>query len=163
MPISPNNLQFSLPGEYLERLRAKSQEGESLGLTAKRLLIALLDSERQAIKGSELTDLIDRVTSIENCLDNSFYPIEEKLTERVTALEEKVNSLESRDEREATESMTVDEMSMSVDVDISSLSDRLSHIESALADLQRKIDQATSPVKRPTSPPPPPGTRSRKK
>lgn len=43
MPVSPNNLQFSLSSEYLDKLKSLSKNGESLGLTAKRILIDALD------------------------------------------------------------------------------------------------------------------------
>ncbi|MCA2685411.1 MAG: hypothetical protein IM504_19660 [Microcystis sp. M038S2] len=43
MPTSPNNLQFSLSSEYLEKLKTLSKDRESLGLTAKRILIEALD------------------------------------------------------------------------------------------------------------------------
>jgi uncharacterized coiled-coil protein SlyX len=113
MPISPNNLQFSLPSEYIERLRAKSQEGESIGLTAKRIIIAALDADREEIHSSQLTELLDRITAIEIAIDSQQSPPED-------------------------------------------ISDRLTAIEQSIAALQYQVHQATSPVKRPSSPPPRP-------
>jgi hypothetical protein len=111
MPISPNNLQFSLPTDYIERLRSMSQEGESIGLTAKRIIISVLDANREEINSSQLAELVDRITAIEVAIDCEHFP-EEKVRNRLTALEE------------------------------------------AIAALQYQVNQATSPVKRPSSPPP---------
>jgi hypothetical protein len=53
MPLNPNNLQFSLSSEYLDKLRALSKEGESLGLTAKRILTQALDETLKPIEPME--------------------------------------------------------------------------------------------------------------
>jgi DNA repair exonuclease SbcCD ATPase subunit len=174
MPKNENVIQFSLNTEQREKLKAIAIGDESIGLIAKRILLEAIGQETkpsQPVNRTYLDEAIDwienlekKIDSIEVAIDCEHFP-ETTVSYRLTALEQKVKSLESdRDEREATESITVDEISARVDMDVSNLSDRLTAIEAALADFQKQINQATSPVKRPTSPPPPPpGSRSRKK
>lgn len=65
MPVSPNNLQFSLSSEYLDQLKSLSKDGESLGLTAKRILIKALDDG--SIGGETISKEDDsRLTSLES-------------------------------------------------------------------------------------------------
>jgi hypothetical protein len=146
MPKNENNIQFSLNTEQREKLKAIALGDESIGLTAKRIVLAALGEETKPTQSLDLSELVERITSIENCLDKSFYPIEENLSERFTALEEKVTSIEVAIDCEHFPPETV--------------SDRFTQIESAISELRIQINQATSPVKRPSSPPPP---RSRKK
>jgi hypothetical protein len=64
MPTSPNNLQFSLSSEYLEKLKTLSKDRESLGLTAKRILIEALDGSSGGEGVSNDHDL--RLTALES-------------------------------------------------------------------------------------------------
>lgn len=92
MPVSPNNLQFSLSSDYLERLKEKANPGESLGLTAKRLLIELLKNDHSLESPSspspDLIGLVDRIADLE-----------EKVVD-MTALEERVTAIEVAIENE---------------------------------------------------------------
>jgi uncharacterized coiled-coil protein SlyX len=137
MPISPNNLQFSLPSEYIERLRAKSHEGESIGLTAKRIIIAALDADREKINSSQLTELLDRIEALEVsiCMRNTTF---DNFNDHIAAIEVAIDSQQSPPDK---------------------ISDRLTTIEEALAALQYQVNQITSPVKRTSSPPPRPPRR----
>jgi hypothetical protein len=74
---APNIIQFSLNEDQRESLGQKSLEGESLGLTAKRLLLSLLGYE-QSISLQEQQSIEDRLQSIENRLQ-SINSIEDRL------------------------------------------------------------------------------------
>ncbi|MEG3437308.1 hypothetical protein V0288_09270 [Pannus brasiliensis CCIBt3594] len=147
MPVSPNNLQFSLSSEYLERLKEKANPGESLGLTAKRLLIEFLKGDRSPNSqppSPDLTELVDRisdvegkVTAIEVAIDCEHFPVP-TVTERLTVLGEKL------------------------DQTIRAIAERHEQLEGRINSLASQVEgQATSPVKRPASPPPPPPRRKR--
>lgn len=66
MPVSPNNLQFSLSSEYLEKLKSLSKEGESLGLTAKRILTHALDEPSKPTDLKTSDDHERRLTALES-------------------------------------------------------------------------------------------------
>lgn len=82
MPVSPNNLQFSLSSEYLDKLKSLSKDGESLGLTAKRILIEALDGSiggetiskdnDSRLTDLRLTDLESRLQKVQENLDLVF-------------------------------------------------------------------------------------------
>ena len=77
MPVSPNNLQFSLSSEYLDKLKSLSKDGESLGLTAKRILIEALDG---SIGGEAIIkDDDSRLTALESA--------HQALNDRIQAVE----------------------------------------------------------------------------
>jgi hypothetical protein len=73
----PNNLTISLPQERLEQLERLSQDGESIGQCAKRLLLTLLDGDRPAPAGpiapDELEKLRDRITALEVAIDHEHF------------------------------------------------------------------------------------------
>jgi hypothetical protein len=97
MPKYDNTVQFSLPSEKLDKLRSLARDGESIGLCAKRLLLGVIDGGNEGeIDRPSLDQVIGRIESIENCLDRSFYPTEERIPDRVTAIEEKLNQIEER-------------------------------------------------------------------
>ena len=219
MPVSPNNLQFSLASEYLERLKEKANTGESLGLTAKRILIAALDDERECIPSTDLTDIEKRLIALEmgqtndrsdiafvenivKGIINQMNPPIDKQPTGLSALDEynlsiaqsdiamleirereisnrlsnheahtqqfafvidRLNALEAdrQDLTALTDRITAIEVAIDCEhFPPEKVSDRLTAIESALAEIRSQIGEATSPVKRPASPPPP---RSRKK
>ena len=93
MPISPNNLQFSLSSEYLDKLKSLSKDGESLGLTAKRILIEALDGSingKVIVKedASRLTALESQLEKVENNIDLVF------MAARLTGLESRLEKVE---------------------------------------------------------------------
>lgn len=160
MPVSPNNLQFSLSSEYLDLLKEKANPGESLGLTAKRILIAALEAQRESIPSPDLTALTDRISALEREVTTHFDEIETEIDElrdeRISALTDRINAIELAIECEHYPEEKVSKRLTALEEKIT----RLDRIEETIADLQSRINQATSPVKRPPSPPPP---RSRKK
>ncbi|UAJ73749.1 hypothetical protein IQE94_05560 [Synechocystis sp. PCC 7339] len=68
-----NTIYFSLDKEARERLESYSSDGESLGLTAKRLILDIIGGDRQSSPMSpdlddRLSELSDRLTSLEKRL-----------------------------------------------------------------------------------------------
>lgn len=96
MPVSPNNLQFSLSSEYLDKLKSLSKDGESLGLTAKRILIEALDG---SIGGEAISkDDDSRLTSLEAAFQLLFEKIMDA-TKRGLDTEDLLDRLKSRLEK----------------------------------------------------------------
>lgn len=67
MPKNPNTIQFSLPREYLDKLKTLSENEESIGLVAKRLLLSSLSGESEKTKFlSERLEILEKkIKSIE--------------------------------------------------------------------------------------------------
>lgn len=146
MPVSPNNLQFSLSSEYLERLKEKGNAGESLGLTAKRILIAALDADKEETHSVELTALIDRITALEETMVvKSDLDSLGLVYKRITFLEERVTAIEEK-----------------LDQTIRAIAERHEQIEGRINFWAGQVEgKGSSPVKRPASPPPPPRRRGK--
>lgn len=68
----PNNLTISLPQQRLEQLEKLSQQGETIGQTAKRLLIEVLDAQ---------------ITSESSIAEGQLQVFKEELGERIEQLE----------------------------------------------------------------------------
>jgi transposase len=68
MPKGDNVIHFSFPARYRDRLIELSQDGESLGLCAKRLLIEYIESIEQEEKCDRLEALENRLKAIEENL-----------------------------------------------------------------------------------------------
>lgn len=81
-----NQIQFSLPQQALDQLEALRQDGESIGLCAKRILLNALSQDDQE-KDPSLED--DQV-------EKRLKKIESTLTKKINQLEQRVNQLESQ-------------------------------------------------------------------
>jgi chromosome segregation ATPase len=187
MPKNENVIQFSLNTEQREKVKALGIGNESIGLTAKRILLEAIGEPTKPISLLEqpeliahIADLVQRVTFLEMTKENDRSDIAfiENIVkgtvndmnppiDRLTRIESTLAALDA--DREEINSSQLTELvdritTIEVAIDCEhypeeKVSDRLTAIESALAELQRQINQATSPVKRTSSPPP----RSRKK
>lgn len=95
----PNNLTISLPQERLEQLERLSQEGESIGQCAKRLLLTLLDGDRPApaapIAPDELEKLRDRIEALEVAIECEHFGEIGDLRDRLGEIEERLAGIES--------------------------------------------------------------------
>ena len=68
MPKGDNVIHFSFPARYRDRLLELAQDGESLGLCAKRLLIEYLESVEKEEKEDRMIVLEQRLQAIEASL-----------------------------------------------------------------------------------------------
>lgn len=93
MPKSPNNLQFSLSSDYLEKLEKLANTGESLGLCAKRLLTEFLDGRFPSSSDLE-PDYKEILFQLEQKLKDL-----EPTSDRLSQLEEKFRDLEQTGDR----------------------------------------------------------------
>lgn len=74
MPKQKNIIQFSLPEDLLNKLESLKKEGESLNLTAKRLLLPLLEDDPSFTQENSYHDLCDRISQIEFFLSRLAQP-----------------------------------------------------------------------------------------
>lgn len=86
MATKKNLIQFSAPQEVLDQLEALRQDGESIGLCAKRILLnALGQGDNQRDPSNEDDQVEKRLKKIES-----------SLTKKINQLEQRVNQLESQ-------------------------------------------------------------------
>lgn len=141
MPISPNNLQFSLSSEYLDKLKSLSKEGESLGLTAKRILIEALDGfiGGEAISKDDIQVLYEKIM---------------KATKRGLDTEDRIDRLESELKEEFTDTASaikeVEDRIQAVEIaiDCQHYGDEVKELRGQVDELRKLVYQLTSPVKR---------------
>ena len=136
MPISPNNLQFSLSSEYLDKLKSLSKDGESLGLTAKRILIEALDDGsigREAISKDDIQLLYEKIMGC---------------SKRGLDTEDRIDRLESELKEEFTDTASaikeVEDRIQAVEIVI----DGINELRGQVDELRKLVYQLTSPVKR---------------
>jgi hypothetical protein len=67
MPRNPNNIQISLSSKYRSILSSLAQEGESIDLCAKRLLVECLDKLLSS-DNDRFAQIEDRLKAIEESL-----------------------------------------------------------------------------------------------
>lgn len=65
MPRNPNNIQISLPSKYRSILDSLAQEGESIDLCAKRLLVDCLDELATSPNKDRFAQIEDRLAQLE--------------------------------------------------------------------------------------------------
>lgn len=141
MPISPNNLQFSLSSEYLDKLKSLSKEGESLGLTAKRILIEALDGfiGGEAISKDDIQVLYEKIM---------------KATKRGLDTEDRIDRLESELKEEFTDTASaIKEVedrieAVEIAIDCQHYGDEVKELRGQVDELRKLVYQLTSPVKR---------------
>lgn len=86
MATKKNLIQFSAPQEVLDQLEALRQDGESIGLCAKRILLNALSQDDP-----------EKDPSLENDqVEKRLKKIESTLTKKINQLEQRVNQLESQ-------------------------------------------------------------------
>ena len=135
MPVSPNNLQFSLSSEYLDKLKSLSKDGESLGLTAKRILIEALDGfiGREAISKDDIQVLYEKIMGC---------------SKRGLDTEDRIDRLESELKEEFTDTASaikeVEDRIQAVEIAI----DGINELRGQVDELRKLVYQLTSPVKR---------------
>ena len=136
MPVSPNNLQFSLSSEYLDKLKSLSKDGESLGLTAKRILIEALDDG--SIGGETISP--DAIQVLYEKIINA--------TKRGLDTEDRIDRLESELKEEFTDTASaikeVEDRIQAVEIAI----DGINELRGQVDELRKLVYQLTSPVKR---------------
>jgi hypothetical protein len=127
MPVSPNNLQFSLSSEYLDQLKSLSKDGESLGLTAKRILIEALNGSigEEAISKDAIQLLYEKTV---------------KCSKRGLDTEDRLDRLESELKEEFADTASaikeVEDRIQAVKIDDS----RLTDLESRLQKVEENLD-----------------------
>lgn len=86
MATKKNLIQFSAPQEVLDQLEALRQDGKSISLCAKRILLNALSQDDP-----------EKDPSLENDqVEKRLKKIESTLTKKINQLEQKVNQLESQ-------------------------------------------------------------------
>ena len=166
MPISPNNLQFSLSSEYLDKLKSLSKEGESLGLTAKRILIEALDEfiggkTIRKENDSRLTDLESRLQKVEENLDLVFEAAEtieerekpDKISQVMEAFKGVTKILSEHNSRliavESSHQEIIDRIqAIEIGIDCQHYGDEVKELRGQVDELRKLVYQLTSPVKR---------------
>lgn len=141
MPVSPNNLQFSLSSEYLDKLKSLSKDGESLGLTAKRILIEALDGSigGEAISKDDIQVLYEKIM---------------KATKRGLDTEDWIDRLESELKEEFTDTASaikeVEDRIQAVEIaiDCQHYGDEVKELRGQVDELRKLVYHLTSPVKR---------------
>ena len=141
MPISPNNLQFSLSSEYLDKLKSLSKEGESLGLTAKRILIEALDGfiGGEAISKDDIQVLYEKIMKAtkrgldtEDRIDRLESELKEEFTDTASAIKEIIDRIEA----------------VEIAIDCQHYGDEVKELRGQVDELRKLVYQLTSPVKR---------------
>ena len=142
MPVSPNNLQFSLSSEYLDKLKSLSKDGESLGLTAKRILIEALDDGsigREAISKDDIQLLYEKIMGCskrgldtEDRIDRLESELKEEFTDTASAIKEVEDRIQA----------------VEVAIDCQHYGDEVKELRGQVDELRKLVYQLTSPVKR---------------
>ena len=141
MPVSPNNLQFSLSSEYLDKLKSLSKEGESLGLTAKRILIEALDGfiGGEAISKDDIQVLYEKIINAtkrgldtEDRIDRLESELKEEFTDTASAIKEVEDRIEA----------------VEIAIDCQHYGDEVKELRGQVDELRKLVYQLTSPVKR---------------
>ena len=142
MPISPNNLQFSLSSEYLDKLKSLSKDGESLGLTAKRILIEALDDGsigREAISKDDIQLLYEKIMGCskrgldtEDRIDRLESELKEEFTDTASAIKEVEDRIQA----------------VEVAIDCQHYGDEVKELRGQVDELRKLVYQLTSPVKK---------------
>lgn len=171
MPVSPNNLQFSLSSEYLDQLKALSKDGESLGLTAKRILIEALDGfiggktirkeNDSRLPDLRLTDLESRLQKVEENLDLVFEAAEtieereepDKISQVMEAFKGVTKILSEHNSRliavESSHQEIIDRIeAVEIAIDCQHYGDEVKELRGQVDELRKLVYQLTSPVKR---------------
>ena len=165
MPISPNNLQFSLSSEYLDKLKSLSKDGESLGLTAKRILIEALDSfiggEAISKDKSRLTALESRLEKVEDNLNLVFMAAEtmeeqeepDKISQVMEAFKGVTKILSEHNSRliaveSAHQALNDRIQAIEIAIDCQHYGDEVKELRGQVDELRKLVYQLTSPVKR---------------
>lgn len=176
MPVSPNNLQFSLSSEYLDKLKSLSKDGESLGLTAKRILIEALDGsiggetiskDNARLTDLRLTDLESRLQKVQENLDLVFEAwaiaetIEEqeeqeepdKISQVMEAFKGVTKILSEHNSRliavESSHQEIIDRIqAIEIGIDCQHYGDEVKELRGQVDELRKLVYQLTSPVKR---------------
>jgi hypothetical protein len=95
MPKNENNIQFSLNTEQREKLKAIALGDESIGLTAKRIVLAALGEETKPTQPLDLSELVERITDIEERFKAIPESVEEGLNNIGGTIAERLDRLES--------------------------------------------------------------------
>jgi hypothetical protein len=171
MPVSPNNLQFSLSSEYLDQLKSLSKDGESLGLTAKRILIKALDEfiggktirkeDDSRLTDLRLTDLESRLQTVEENLDLVFENAEtieereepDKISQVMEAFKGVTKILSEHNSRliavESSHQEIIDPIeAVETAFDCQHYGDEVKELRGQVDELRKLVYQLTSPVKR---------------
>lgn len=171
MPMSPNNLQFSLSSEYLDQLKALSKDGESLGLTAKRILIEALDGfiggktirkeNDSRLPDLRLTDLESRLQKVEENLDLVFEAAEtiegqeepDKISQVMEAFKGVTKILSEHNSRliavESSHQEIIDRIqAVEIEINCQHYGEEVKELRSQVDELRKLVYQLTSPVKR---------------
>lgn len=107
MPRRPNNITISLPQEMLNKIEELAEDGESIGLCVKRLLLALLGESPSEIQieqsdvkrlDEEIKALRDRLESLEIGIEREVYQ-----NDRLATLDKTIQELSDRLEALETE------------------------------------------------------------
>jgi len=144
MPVSPNNLQFSLSSEYLDKLKSLSKDGESLGLTAKRILIEALNDESidgETISKDDDSRLIDLESSVQ-----AFIQIVKNHDSQLTDLfNETIEYEHYGDEIKKVNDRI---KAVEIAIDCQHYGDEMKELRGQVDELRKLVYQLTSPVKR---------------
>lgn len=142
MPISSNNLQLSLSSEYLDKLKSLSKNGESLGLTAKRILIKVLDDGsigREAISKDDIQVLYEKIMGCskrgldtEDRIDRLESELKEEFTDTASAIKEVEDRIQA----------------VEIAIDCQHYGDEVKELRGQVDELRKLVYQLTSPVKR---------------
>lgn len=143
MPISPNNLQFSLSSEYLDKLKSLSKDGESLGLTAKRILIEALDG---SISGETISKEDDsRLTALESSVQAFLQIVKNHDSQLTDLFNETIEYEHYGDEIKKVNDRI---QAVEIAIDCQHYGDEVKELRGQVDELRKLVYQLTSPVKR---------------
>lgn len=143
MPVSPNNLQFSLSSEYLDKLKSLSKDGESLGLTAKRILIEALDG---SISGETISKEDDsRLTALESSVQAFLQIVKNHDSQLTDLFNETIEYEHYGDEIKKVNDRI---QAVEIAIDCQHYGDEVKELRGQVDELRKLVYQLTSPVKR---------------
>jgi hypothetical protein len=143
MPISPNNLQFSLSSEYLDKLKSLSKDGESLGLTAKRILIEALDG---SISGETISKEDDsRLTALESSVQAFLQIVKNHDSQLTDLFNETIEYEHYGDEIKKVNDRI---QAVEIAIDCQHYGDEVKELRGQVDELRKLVYQLTSPVKK---------------
>lgn len=143
MPVSPNNLQFSLSSEYLDKLKSLSKDGESLGLTAKRILIEALDG---SISGETISKEDDsRLTALESSVQAFLQIVKNHDSQLTDLFNETIEYEHYGDEIKKVNDRI---QAVEIGIDCQHYGDEVKELRGQVDELRKLVYQLTSPVKR---------------
>jgi len=158
MPKNPNVIQFSLPVETRSKLEAMGNEGESLSLVAKRVLLDALDGGESTISSSSpdrLAELESKLEKLENIGSSVIAPHAlQKIGDRLDSFDNEIKRLSSREWVQDNRDFivkTMDEKGIHLiqeqEKELKLLGDRLEALEENMGFSADDLDKLTDEIK----------------